>query len=112
MVVKLSTEAAKESLGICLKGKVNMKYLIIMILVSLLSGCGAFISDDQAVQALNDAGYSEVSCTESHWIAPQLFGCSKDDGTAFECAATNSAGKRTQLTVCSSLLFKGSTIRH
>ena len=75
-------------------------------------GCGAIVDGSEAVQTLNDAGYTKVKVISNHFIAPTFYGCSKEDDTAFECSAVNPAGKRVNVVVCSNLMFKSSTIRH
>jgi hypothetical protein len=48
----------------------------------ILSGCGVLIDASTPEQALRDEGYTEPSCTTSHWFMPHFYGCSDDDDAA------------------------------
>jgi len=86
-----------------------VRYFLLIFL--FVAGCGAFVSEDVPVQALNDEGYTNVRVISSHWLFPRFYGCSKEDHVSFECVGERDS-KTVSLTVCSSLWFKGSTVRH
>jgi hypothetical protein len=89
-----------------------MKKLILVVLSYLIIGCGALVDEQEAVSTLQDEGYTAINVIEAHYLAPSVYGCAKGDDVAFECSATSSTGKKVAVTVCSSFMFKGSTIRH
>lgn len=92
-----------------------MNYIktLILILFSIFTiSCGAMVDEQKAITALENNGFTDVEILESHWLAPQFFGCSKEDNVAFSYRATNYKNKRVNVTVCSSFLFKDSTVRH
>ena len=84
-----------------------MKKVIFMItvfgLVFSLNGC---TSKSDTEDALYKSGYEDVVITG--W---NPFSCSEDDFYKTGFTATNPKGNRVSGTVCSGLLFKGSTIR-
>jgi hypothetical protein len=88
-----------------------MKALPLLAVITI-AGCGLMVGNDEPVQTLQEAGYSNINCYDSHWIFPTFYGCGERDHIAFECTATNPAGGHVDVTVCSSATFKGSTIRH
>lgn len=77
--------------------------ITVLGLVFSLNGC---TSKHDAENALYKSGYTDVVITG--W---NPFVCSKDDFYKTGFTATNPVGKRVSGTVCSGLLFKGSTIR-
>lgn len=97
-----------------MKKKIDIIIYSVLLAIVLTTGvcCGAMVDEQEAVKTLNDAGYKDVRVVESHYVQPSWFGCSREDDVAFECKATSPAGERITVTVCSNLLFKGSTIRH
>jgi hypothetical protein len=88
-----------------------MKLLYVFLLALALFSCGAAVDDSEPIRALTSAGYTDVHIVERHWGAPQFYGCAKGDDVAFECTAKNPKGQIVTLTVCSSFMFKASTIR-
>jgi len=85
-----------------------MKFLIVVLV--LLTGCGLFVSEDSAFDAMHALGFTEVTIKNTHWLAPSLFGCSKDDDVAFEVTGVRDK-VRTHATVCCGGVFKGCTVR-
>ena len=78
----------------------------------VLVGCGEFVPSDHAVRAARNQGYEDITVTGRHGIFPHyLGGCSENDAAAFDVTATNSRGRRVNLTVCCGLIVKGCTIR-
>lgn len=78
----------------------------------LFLGCGSLVDESEPIRTLEEAGYSDANCYKKNFVTPSFSGCSKSDDVAFTCNATNPAGKRVTVTVCSNYMFKGSTIRH
>ena len=70
----------------------------------VFSGC---TNRTDAEKALNAEGMSNIQVTGYSWFA-----CSKDDFYHTGFTATNFSGNPIEGTVCSGLLFKGSTIRY
>ena len=79
------------------------KIILASILAVFMSGC---TDENTAIKTLDDAGFSEVRMTG--WNA---FSCSEDDFYHTGFIAKNQNGKTVDGTVCSSILFKGATIR-
>jgi len=88
-----------------------MKKLIILLSLALLS-CSAFVEEDVPIRALETAGFTDANCGEKNFVTPSWSGCSRSDGVAFKCTATNPAGKRVKVTVCASGWLKSATIRY
>lgn len=80
-----------------------MKFFIALVVALLFTGC---TQQDSTIRVVTDAGYTNVQTHGYSWFA-----CSKDDTYATKFTAVNSNGKTVSGTVCSGLLFKGSTIR-
>ena len=80
-----------------------MKFLALMAAVAALTGC---VDATKATAVLQGQGYKDVQITGYN-----AFACSQDDfyHTGFE--ATAPSGQRISGTVCSGIMFKGSTIR-
>jgi hypothetical protein len=76
-----------------------------------LGGCGYFVGEGEAVRALEAHGFSGVRVTARHEMAPELFGCGRDDAAAFDATATNPAGRQVEAVVCVGWPFKGATVR-
>ena len=74
-------------------------------------GCrGMMVSNSNAVKAVENQGYSDVSILSSH-ILFSWRGCSDNDATAYKMRAKNSLGKQITLIACVGWPFKGTTIR-
>jgi hypothetical protein len=83
----------------------NIKYVLIVVIVSVgLIGC---TSPADAERALKSEGMTNIKVTGYNFFA-----CSKDDFYHTGFTATNFLGNNVEGTVCSGLLFKGSTIRY
>lgn len=82
-----------------------LKSILGLLFVGLVfTGC---TSKHDAEKALNAEGMTNIEVTGYNWFA-----CSKDDFYHTGFKATNALGKPVEGTVCSGLLFKGSTIRY
>jgi len=77
-------------------------FLLVLSLLALV-GCS---NKKDAEKALSNAGYTHINAGGYSW-----FSCGRDDFYSTKFSAKNPAGKSVQGTVCSGLLFKGSTIR-
>lgn len=85
----------------------------LLIASILFLGCGEFVSQDRAVKAATDEGYTHVTVTGQHGISPHYVGgCDSSDSVAFDVTATNNQQRRVSFTVCCGLVMKGCTIRH
>jgi len=78
--------------------------LIVIVAILLMSGC---TSEKEAKKALESESYTHIKYTGYHFFA-----CSKDDFFHTGFKARNSKNKVVEGTVCSGLIFKGSTIRY
>lgn len=82
----------------------------------IVAGCGELVDESRARATLADESYKNITITAKHGILPaDWFGCSGGDDVAFKAAATNAAGKHTEVTVCCGwgvVAAKGCTIRH
>ncbi len=77
--------------------------LMLCAMLGIIFGCS---NKKDAVKALYNAGYTKITPGGYSW-----FSCGEGDFYSTKFTATNPAGKRASGTVCSGLLFKGSTIR-
>lgn len=85
----------------------------LFILALALTSCGYMVSEEDAIQAAQKSGLSNVRVTDSHQLAPALFGgCAKDDAAGFEVTGTNAQGKSVSASVCCGAILKGCTIRY
>jgi hypothetical protein len=75
-----------------------------------LVSCGYLVSEDAAIRALQDQGFSEITITSKSVMTASMWGCSDSDDVRFTAKATSPAGKRVEVYVCSGFM-KGSTIR-
>ena len=83
--------------------EIRYERLIVIALAVLLFGCGAMVSDQDAIRAANDQGYSDVVILEKHYIAPEFFGGSKNDDVAFEARAKNPLGREVHIIISGGL---------
>lgn len=90
---------------------IQLVFWLLVIILSISASCrGCFASEQQAVRALENAGYSKVEITDHHWILVTLQGCGAD-AAKFDAMAINPAGKKVSVYVCVGWPFKGATIR-
>mgnify|MGYP001438379530 CR=1 FL=1 len=85
--------------------------LLLVVIVSLGLFRGALVSDESAIRALDDAGFSHVVVQEKAYFAIGIRGGSKGDAARFTCRATNPAGKEVTIYVFVGWPFKGATVR-
>jgi len=87
-------------------------YIIIFIVLIFIDGIpGKFVENERATKALETQGYSDVTITDKSTFFISWNGCSSGDSAKFDVTATNPAGKKVKLFVCTAWIFKGSTIR-
>jgi uncharacterized protein with NRDE domain len=79
------------------------KYIFLLVFIVLIQGC---TNRNHAYKALNSLGYTDIQYTGYNF-----FECSDDDFYHTGFRAKNPNGKLVTGTVCSGLLFKGSTVR-
>lgn len=91
------------------EGVVSSTLLVLFFAAALFRG--VLVSQDTAVNALENAGYSNVSVISTGWLFVGLRGCSAKDAAVFHAQAVNPAGKIVTASVCSGWPFKGATIR-
>lgn len=73
---------------------------------------GALVPENEAIEALQKSGYTDVRIRSSAWFAVGLRGCSEKDAAMFRASATNSTGQRVDdIIVCSGWPLKGMTVR-
>jgi hypothetical protein len=91
--------------------EVKMKLSLILLCVACLSGCVA--NDNEAIKALDDQGFSNISIMDRGIFGADWAGCGQDDGAYYKAVATNPAGKRVNLLVCcgGAMSFKGCVVR-
>ena len=78
----------------------------------LMTGCGLLVSEDDAVQAAQNAGLTRVVVTDTHVFFAGFAGCAKDDAAGFDVSGVNPNGQRVEVTVCCGAVFKGCTVRY
>lgn len=84
---------------------------LLMISLFLLAGCGAWVDEADAINGVENMGFTNVKIISKHIFAPNWNGCGSDDDVAFKVRATNPTGKRVNLIVCAGWPFKGVTVR-
>lgn len=93
-----------------MRGTLITLVVVILAAVALTAGCGALVSEDKAVRAAEDAGYTDVQVVAKDIWLIGLRGCGEDDLARFTVHGTNVRGEERELYVCASV-FKGGTIR-
>jgi len=70
-------------------------------------------NDNEAIKALDDQGFSNISIMDRGAFGAHWAGCGEDDGNYYNVVATNPAGKRVSLLVCcgGAMSFKGCVVR-
>lgn len=89
-----------------------MKRFFSLALLSVcLFACGT--DDDEAIKALSDQGFSDISITDRGCFFAAMEGCDEKDGNWYHANATNPAGRKVNMLVCcgAKLSFKGCTVR-
>jgi len=84
----------------------------IFIFVLFISSCGALVDEQVAVNALQNAGFTNIKITDKDYILYAFRGCSEDDSVIFMATATNPAKKKVEVSVCAGWPFKGATVRY
>ena len=84
--------------------------LVVILLVFGLFGCGAMTSESKAINAAEDAGYTDITVVDKAVLFIEWRGCSSEDQARFTVRGTNPAGKVREFYVCAGVL-KGGTIR-
>lgn len=86
----------------------NVLASIFFVLTML--GC---TDDDEAIRALTDQGFNNVSITDRGFVMTNMYGCDEKDGAYYRATATNPRGTSVNVVVCCGgpLQFKGCTIR-
>lgn len=85
---------------------------IVIGLLSLGMYRGEWVSNDVALKAVSDEGYTQAQITERHSILAAWYGCDEKDAACFKVTAKNSQGKPVKLVVCAGFVFKAVTVRH
>jgi hypothetical protein len=86
-----------------------MKKIIGLLLV-LMSGCTD--SHEDACNMANRMGFRNCQITNSHGLAPVLYGCHGDGIVAYEISATNSSGQNVHLTACCHVWYESCSLRN
>lgn len=84
--------------------------LIIAGIVFLTSIIGALVSDDKAINAAKDAGYTNIEIVDKTIWFVALRGCGESDEVRFTVRGTNAIGEEREFYVCAGV-FKGGTVR-
>jgi hypothetical protein len=79
--------------------------------ITQVAGCTT--NDSEAIKALDDNGFSDISITDRGAIFAGWEGCGKDDQNYYHASAKNPAGKRVNVLVCcgGGFSFKGCVVR-
>jgi len=85
--------------------------IVVIILIFLSVGRGAFADQGVAVRALEAQGYSNIQIVDKAIFLVGMRGCDEKDAARFTAKATNPAGKPAEVYVCTGMIFKGGTIR-
>jgi hypothetical protein len=93
-------------------GWVYLIAFVALLLFGVIVGgsCSAMVSDDKAINAVEDAGYTDVEILSRSWFLIEWRGCGKGDDVRFTVRGTNVRGEVREFYVCAGVL-KGGTIR-
>ena len=80
------------------------------LLIILAGSCGAMTPESKAINAAEDAGYTNVKIVDKAILGIGLRGCGKEDNARFTVRGTNPRGEERTFYVCAGVL-KGGTIR-
>jgi len=82
----------------------------LIVLAAFLTAC---TNDNEAVKALSDNGFSNITITDRGGVFAGWAGCDSKDGNWYHADATNPAGRPVHMLVCcgSAMSFKGCTVR-
>jgi hypothetical protein len=69
------------------------------------------VDEDQAVRAVTNLGFTDVTVEDRSVFFMEWRGCSKSDDAVFIVHGKNQQGNRVKLLVCVGWPFKGATIR-
>ena len=89
-----------------------MKLAIVLTCLALATvACGT--NDSEAIKALDDNGFTNVTITDRGFMFASMEGCDSKDGNWYHASATNPAGKHVNMLVCCGAMtsFKGCTVR-
>lgn len=87
--------------------------ILLVALLFLVFGGPLMVSDNQAVRAMESAGYTDVKVTTRVNYFVTFYGCAEGDSAYFEMRGKNSKGDLiTNAFVCVGWPFKGATIRY
>jgi hypothetical protein len=85
---------------------------VILFLICALVGppmIGSSYRAEEAESDVNKQGFSEVECTNNHYLLPGIYGCS-GSLAAWECTATNANGDSVDVVACMGW-FRGTSVR-
>jgi hypothetical protein len=87
--------------------------VIAVLLAAILgiAGCGFLADEEQAVRAVTNLGFTEVSVQSRKVLFLEWRGCSKSDDAGFVVTGKNPQGRTVTLLVCVGWPFKGATVR-
>ena len=88
-----------------------MVLFVVILLITSVCGCGAFVSKEKVAKAVEKQGYREVNVTSKHIFFVDWRGCSDSDDAMFNANTINSLDKRVDITICAGWPFKGVTVR-
>ncbi len=88
-----------------------LKVLLFIVFFCVWESFGFFVKPSEATDAAKIAGYADIKVSGKAALFMAFRGCSGEDDARFTVQATNVRGEKVEFYVCSSLFFKGSTIR-
>lgn len=91
--------------------KSTINLLLGFTLFFTLTGCGAFVSEEDTAKAVEKQGYQNVQIQKKHIFFTNFLGCGENDVAMFKATATNSMGQKVDIIICTGWPFKGVTIR-
>jgi len=86
--------------------------IIILALCIIIGGCGAFVDNNDAIEAMEAQGFSDVVILSKSILFVSFRGCTDQDAAVYSMRATNTFGKSVDVIVCVGWPFKGATIRY
>jgi len=88
----------------------KMIKIILLSLVLLVTGCGAFVDHQVAIDSMEALGFTDNKITDYDWLFPNFAGCSGSDSIMIEVTSKRN-DKTVVATVCCGAIFKKCTVR-
>ena len=89
---------------------VIMIIVVLALILTMPAACGSMVTEQTAINAAEDAGYTDIEVVDKSVWFVGLQGCDKNDTVRFTVRGTNVRNEEREFYVCAGV-FKGGTIR-